>query len=258
MTASRGSRSQLNGGRPCVNAWSMLPCTFTTEVFARAGWDSITFDMQHGLHDYASVVACMQALQATAATPLVRVPWNEPGIIGKVLDGGAWGVICPMVNTREDAVALARSCLYPPLGERSNGPIRARGYDGGSDFHAKANAEVLILPQIETRTAVDNIGAILGVAGVSGFYVGPSDLGLSMGLAGTLDREEPDVIEIYAGLIKAAARQDLIAGIHCVSPGYAARMVAMGFSMVTVSSDVAALGGASRRLVDATRQAFAP
>lgn len=235
----------------------MLPCTFTAEVFARAGWDSVTFDMQHGLHDYASVVACMQALQATAAMPLVRVPWNEPGIIGKVLDGGAWGVICPMVNTPDDAAALARSCLYPPLGERSNGPIRARGYDGGPGFHAKANAEVLILPQVETRAAVGNIEAILDVAGVSGFYVGPSDLGLSMGLAATLDREEPEMLSIYAGLIEAAGRRGLIAGIHCVSSGYAARMVDMGFGLVTVSSDVAALAGASRRLVEATRQAFA-
>ncbi len=257
MTAGQGMRSRLNGGRPCINAWSMLPCTFTTEVFAKSGWDSITFDMQHGLHDYASVVACMQALQATAVTPLVRVTWNEPGIIGRVLDGGAWGVICPMVNTQDDAAALARSCLYPPLGERSNGPIRARGYDGGPDYHRRANAEVLVLPQVETRAAVDNIEAILDVAGVSGFYVGPSDLGLSMGLAGTLDREEPEVLAIFASLIEAASRRDLIAGIHCVSPGYAARMVGMGFGMVTVSSDVAALAGAARRLVDATRQACA-
>ena len=116
-------------------------------------------------------------------TPLVRVPWNEPGIVGKVLDAGAWGVICPMVNNVAEAKALVSYALYPPKGKRSNGPIRAGAYGAATPYQATANDEVLVIPMIETQEAIDNIDAICEVPGISGIYVGPSDLGLSLGMA---------------------------------------------------------------------------
>ena len=93
--------------------------------------------------------------------PLVRVPWNEPGIIGKALDGGAWGIICPMVNNKAEAQALATDCLYPPMGKRSNGPIRAAMYGEASNYQKIANDDVLVIPMIETQEGVDNIDEIL-------------------------------------------------------------------------------------------------
>ena len=147
-------------------------------------------------------------------TPLVRVPWNEPGIIGKVLDGGAWGVICPMVNNAAEAKALASLCLYPPKGKRSNGPIRAGAYGAATPYQKTANDEVLIIPMIETQEAIDNIDAILDVPGISGIYVGPSDLGLSLGLEPRLDREEPQVLKIYEKLSAACKKRGQFAGIH--------------------------------------------
>src|SRR4249919_321441 len=97
-------------GKVVVNAWLAIPSGFSAEVIAQCGFDSVTVDMQHGVQDYQSMVQCFQAMDKYPLTPLVRIPWNEPGIIGKVLDGGAWGVICPMVNTPAEAKALASSC----------------------------------------------------------------------------------------------------------------------------------------------------
>jgi len=247
-------KARLKAGRVCVNGWSILPSPFAAELLAQTGWDSITIDMQHGLHDYASAVSCIQAMQAHPVTPLVRVPWNEPGILGKVLDAGAWGVICPMVNTPADAIALTRACLYPPLGRRSNGPVRAAAYGGVTPYQQIANDEVLILPQIETREAVDNLEAILDVPGVSGVYVGPGDLGFSMGLPPILDREEPEILSIYEAIVRETSKRGLIAGVHNTTPTYAARMAAMGFRLVTVGSDSGFLGRAARDAVTATRK----
>ena len=248
-------RKRLQAGKTCVNGWSLLPSSFAVEFMAKVGWDSITVDIQHGLHDYRSAAECFQAMTGYPVTPLVRVPWNEPGIIGKVLDAGAWGIICPMINTAEDAKALVRASLYPPAGERSNGPIRAGGYGVPGAYQGFANDEVLILPQIETAQAVENLEAILDVPGVSGVYVGPSDLGFSMGLPPILDREEPEILAIYERVLAAAAARGKFTGIQNLTPAYAARMAQMGFGIVTVSSDVELLAFSAYTAVNATRAA---
>src|ERR1700745_751090 len=99
-------KKRLKAGKACVNGWLAIPSGFTAEVMAQAGWDSVTVDMQHGVQDYVTMVACFPAMQSHPVTMMARVPWNEPGIIGKVLDGGAYGVICPMINTKAEAEAL--------------------------------------------------------------------------------------------------------------------------------------------------------
>ena len=128
------------------------------------------------------MVQCFQAMGRHPVTPLVRVPWNEPGIVGKVLDGGAMGVICPMVNTRAEAEAFVAACRYPPAGQRSNGPIRAAMYGEAGIYQKTANDEILVIPMIETQEALDNLEAILDVPGIDMIYIGPSDLGFSLGL----------------------------------------------------------------------------
>jgi 4-hydroxy-2-oxoheptanedioate aldolase len=247
-------KERLSAGKTCINGWLTLPSSFSAEVMAQAGWDSLTIDIQHGLQDYQSAVVLIQAIQRFPVTPLVRVPGNDPGIIGKVLDAGAWGVICPMINTVEDARAFAQACHYPPLGSRSFGPIRARSYGGSVPYHDIANDQILVLPQIETRQAVDNVAAILDVPGISGIYVGPNDLGLSMGMRPILDREEPEVLSIYTVLLHETRRRGLIPGIHNASPAYAARMAELGFRLITVASDLALLGAAAREAVLTTRR----
>src|ERR1700735_3850439 len=155
-------------GKAAVNGWLAIPSGFSAEVMAQCGWDSVTVDMQHGIQDYQSMVQCFHAMQPHPVTPMVRVPWNEPGIIGKALDGGAYGIICPMVNTPDEARALVSYSLYPPKGVRSNGPIRAAMYGAASSYQETANDEILVIPMIETRQAIDNIDEILSVPGING------------------------------------------------------------------------------------------
>ena len=241
-------------GKAVVNAWLAIPSGFSAEVIAQCGFDSVTVDMQHGVQDYLSMVQCFQAMDKYPITPLVRIPWNEPGIIGKVLDGGAWGVICPMVNNAAEAKALASYSLYPPKGKRSNGPIRAGAYGEATPYQATANDEVLIIPMIETQEAIDNIDAILDVPGISGIYIGPSDLGLSLGLAPKLDRDEPQVLAIYRKLLDACKKRNLFAGIHNGTASYAARMINDGFRFVTIANDSGLMAMAARAAVAQTRK----
>ena len=221
---------------------------------AGCGWPSVTVDMQHGVQDYQSMVRCFQAMDKHPITPLVRVPWNEPGIIGKALDGGAWGIISPMCNSAAEAKALADACLYPPMGRRGNGPIRAAAYGVASSYQTIANSEVLVIPMIETREGVDNIDAILSVPGISGIYIGPSDLGLSLGMIPTLDREEPIIMEIYQKLLASRKKHGKFAGLHNGSPAYAAKMFKMGFQVATIANDSGLMAQAARAAVATARK----
>src|SRR3982750_5051223 len=174
-------------GKAVVNPWLAIPSGFSAEMIAQCGFDSVTVDMQHGVQDYLSMVQCFQAMDKHPITPMVRVPWNEPGIIGKVLDGGAYGVICPMVNTPQEARNLVSYAKYPPKGVRSNGPIRAGMYGSAGSYQQTANDDIVLLPMMETKTAIENMEAILDVEGINGVYVGPSDLRFSYGLTPKLD-----------------------------------------------------------------------
>ena len=138
-------KDSWKAGTPTVNGWLAIPSAFAAEMMAQLGFDSLTVDLQHGVQDYQSAVACFQGMQAHGPTPLARVPWNEPGIIGKLLDAGAQGLICPMVNTAAQAEAFVAACRYPPLGTRSNGPIRAGIYGEAGRYFYTAEAVLLIL-----------------------------------------------------------------------------------------------------------------
>lgn len=247
-------KARIASGKAAVNGWLAIPSGFSAEVMAQCGWDSVTVDMQHGVQDYQSMVQCFQAMQAHPITPMVRVPWNEPGIIGKCLDGGAMGIICPMVNNRAEAQALADACLYPPKGKRSNGPIRAAMYGEASNYQATANDEILVIPMIETQAGIDNIDEILSVPGISGIYIGPSDMGLSLGMIPILDREEPNILAIYQKLLDACKRHGKFAGLHNGSAPYAARMIQMGFRLVTIANDSGLMARAAKEAVATTRQ----
>jgi len=247
-----GLKTMWAEGRAAVNGWLGIPSAAATENMAQAGWDSLTVDMQHGLVDYQAAVSMLQAISLSDSTPLVRVPWNEPGIIMKLRDAGAYGVICPMVNSPEEAEAMVRAMRYPPDGERSFGPARAAWY-GGADYAEKANETLLALPMIETRRAVESLDAILATPGVDGIYVGPADLGLSYGYPARGDRDEPELREIIRGIAETAEKHGKAAGIHCGAPAYAREMIEWGFKLVTVQADSMLLNSAARRAVALTR-----
>jgi 4-hydroxy-2-oxoheptanedioate aldolase len=243
-------KARIAAGKAAVNGWLAIPSGFSAEVMAQCGWDSVTVDLQHGVQDYLSMVQCFQAMQGHPITPLVRVPWNEPGIIGKCLDGGAMGIICPMVSSAAEAKALADACLYPPVGKRSNGPIRAAMYGEASSYQATANDEILVIPMIETQAGIDNIDEILSVPGISGIYIG-----LALGMIPILDREEPVIMEIYDRLLDSCKRHGKFAGLHNGTAAYAARMIQKGFRFVTIANDSGLMARAAREAVQATRKA---
>lgn len=240
-------------GKAVINGWLAIPSGFSAEVIAQCGFDSVTVDLQHGVQDYQSMVQCFQAMQAHPVLPMVRLSWNEPSIVGKALDAGAYGIICPMINSKAEAEALVQYALYPPKGTRSNGPIRAAMYGEASSYQATANDEIIILPMIETRQAVENLEEILDVPGITGIYVGPSDLGFSYGLVPKLDREEPEILAIYDRLLNECGKRGLYAGVHCGTAAYAARAINMGFRMVSISNDSGIMAVAAKNAVTQAR-----
>jgi 4-hydroxy-2-oxoheptanedioate aldolase len=219
-------------------AWLSIPSSFAAELVARQVPDYVCVDMQHGIVDYQVAVTMLQAINASGATPIVRVPSNDSGIIGKVLDAGAMGVIIPMVNSVADARAAVAACRYYPEGNRSFGPMRAI-YSYGPDYYQYANAQVLCIPMIETKQAIEHIDDILSVPGINAIYVGPADLSVTLGLPPRLDN--PDVLEKVApDIATACTRHNIVAGIHATAR-LAAGHVKSGFRMITVSNDVSAL-----------------
>ena len=162
-------------GKVVVNGWLQIPSSFSAEVMANQGWDSLTIDMQHGAVDYPNALQMLQAISTTDVVPMARVNWNEPGQIMKILDAGSYGVICPMVSNRQQAEKFVQACMYPPKGYRSFGPLRGLIY-GGPDYGKHANNEILKLAMIETKEALDNLDNIMSTPGVDGIYIGPADL----------------------------------------------------------------------------------
>src|SRR5471030_568323 len=247
-------KARIAAGKASVNGWLAIPSGFSAEVMAQCGWDSVTVDMQHGVQDYQSMVQCFQAMQAHPVTPLVRVPWNEPGIIGKALDGGAMGVICPMINTKQEAENLVAYSKYPPRGTRSNGPIRSGMYGSAGTYQQTANDEIVLLPMMETKTAIENMESILDVEGINGVYVGPSDLRFSYGLTPKLDGDEPEILKIYEKIVKECGKRGLYPGIHCSGAYGAVRAINMGFKLVTLSNESGLMATYAKMQIAETRK----
>jgi 4-hydroxy-2-oxoheptanedioate aldolase len=246
-------KKKIADGVRCVGGWAAIPSAFATEIYAAQGWDSVTLDMQHGSLDVNDVVPMLQAINAGSdATPLVRVPWNDPSYIMRVLDAGAYGIICPMINTRAEAEVLVRSGRYPPMGERSFGPFRAAQY-AGADYWQHANEEVLLFAMIETRQAVSNLEEILSVKGINGVYIGPSDLSLSMGKTPTLDPTDKDVLTAMDIILKKTRQWGHIAGVHTDGPKTAHKRFEEGFQMCTILNDVRLLAAAAANMVREAR-----
>ncbi len=243
---------QWSRGEPAYGAWLSIPSSFTAEVMARQGFAYCCIDMQHGLVDYQVALGMLQAINLSPTVPLVRVPQNDFGMINKMLDAGALGVVVPMVNSADEARAAVRACRYPPDGARSFGPTRA-AYSAGPNYFGDANAAVACIPMIETREAVEGIEEILSVPGIDAIYVGPNDLSLSLGLGPGLDN--PGAYqEAHQRIAKACAAHGVVAGIHA-NPKLAPKHVDAGYRMITISSDVGSVAAGGARDLRSVREA---
>ena len=241
-------RSIWQGGGAAVNGWLAIANSFSAETMAQQGWDSLTVDLQHGMVDYQSMVPMLQAISTTETVPMVRVPWLEPGILMKVLDAGAYAVICPMVNTREDAQRLVAYTHYAPQGTRSFGPVRATLY-GGADYFQHANRTIVTFAMIETAQALDNLDAILSVEGLDAVYIGPSDLSISLGCKPSFDELEPKAEQAVAQILARAQHHGVTAAIHNGTPESALRRIQQGFQLVTISSDARLMAAGAQQVI---------
>jgi len=238
-----------------LNGWLSINSSFVAEIMAAQGYDSLTVDMQHGAIGYEGMLSMLQAMRASGVTPMVRVPWNQPADIMKALDAGAYGIICPMINTKEQAEEFVKCLRYPPRGERSFGPTRVN-FSAGPGYASEANDQVIGLAMIETAEAVKNISAIVSTPGLDGVYIGPADLSLGVTngrLAPGFDREEPEMVETIKKILTEAKALGLRAGIHCGSSAYAVRAINWGFDFTTISNDVRVLVSGASKMVAETR-----
>jgi 4-hydroxy-2-oxoheptanedioate aldolase len=211
----------------------------SAEIMAHAGFDWVCVDMQHGLMGHSQMIQMLQGISSTDTVPLVRVPRNEPGVIGRCLDAGAWGVIVPMVNTPEEARAAVAACRYAPAGIRSYGPVRANYY-AGFDYFERADHEVVCIVMVETRAAVDAVDEIASVAGVDAIYVGPADLSITLGLAPAPDQPDEIFTDALQRVLAACRRHDVVPGI-AGNATTAGKRLEQGFRFVEVASDAGLL-----------------
>ena len=226
--------------RPAFGVWGSIPSPLTAEIAAAVGSDYVCVDLQHGGADEQRMVAMFSAIEARGAVPLVRVLYNEPWMINRVLDLGAAGVIVPLVGTADDARRAVSGCRYPPHGVRSYGPLRAALTVGSADPERLA-AGVLCFVMVETREGLKNVEAIASTAGVDGIYIGPADLSLGLG-------REPghggEVLETAITRVReACVSAGIVPGMHCLGGGEEARArAADGFRLITVGVDASLLG----------------
>jgi 4-hydroxy-2-oxoheptanedioate aldolase len=211
--------------------------------------EAVTLDLQHGLFGTRGAVECIRAIELRGKAPLVRLPGHDPELIGFLLDAGVAGLIAPMVETTAEAEQLVAVCQYPPKGRRSHGPTRA-GLGRGGDAFALAEQQVLFA-MVETARALGTCEQIAAVDGLDGLFVGPGDLGISLGIGPGQDRGEPEITTALARVAKACKAVGKRCAVHAGSAQYAARMADQGYALVTVWVDVVAIGAS---LADAKAQ----
>jgi len=244
----------FNQGGSAINGWLQIPNSFTAELMANQNWDSLTLDMQHGVIDYSHAISMLQAISTTEVVPMARVNWNEPGQIMKILDAGAYGIICPMVSNRKEAENFVQACMYPPSGYRSYGPIRGLVY-GGPDYADEANNEILKFAMIETKESLANLDEIMQTPGLDGIYIGPADLSLAIGEKPSFDKPEGDpVYEVIMKILEHAKKNKIVAGIQNAQPEYADKMIKKGFQLVTIGTDQRFMTAAAKSALSIIRK----
>jgi len=223
-------------GKAAVGTWLALGSPIVAEIIAHIGFDWVVIDTEHGSINIETTQTIVQAISATDTVPIVRVPWNDPALIKRALDAGAYGLVIPMVNSREEAIRAVQASRYPPVGIRSYGGPRVRLY-GGTDYFEHANEEIAVIVQIEHIDAVNHIDEILSVAGVDAFFIGPMDLAASMGVKLGLDNPDPRHIEAVNRVLAVGKRHHVPGGILVGSSEAANQRIAQGFQFIGLSSD---------------------
>jgi 4-hydroxy-2-oxoheptanedioate aldolase len=252
MTSALSLAERLRSGETVFTAWCFLPSPLVAETIAREGFSTVVIDQQHGLWDTAAMLAAIAAVRQGGGAPVVRIPVGDFATASRALDFGADAVIAPMINTPADARAFVSAAKFPPVGERSWGPLRAMTFAGASDakaFLREANGRTATFAMIETQTAVDNVEAIAATDGIDALFVGPYDLSIALAKGAHVDPLAPAVEQVLDKVVAAARKAGKPAGLYCSDAEGALKGAARGFRFLAVGSDVGFLtAGAAAQL----------
>jgi 4-hydroxy-2-oxoheptanedioate aldolase len=248
-------KAALREQRRQIGLWSSLCSNVVAEVLAYAGYDWIVVDTEHAPSEPLQVLSQLQALATGTAEPVVRVAWNDPVLMKRLLDIGARSLLVPFVQSADEARAAVAATRYPPHGIRGvSVSHRANRFGRVPDYLHNAHQEICVLVQLETRVALGNLEAIAAIEGIDGLFIGPSDLAADLGHLG--NAAHPDVQAAIADActrIRAAGKP---AGILAPVEADARRYFEMGFTYVAIGSDVGLLSAGSTNLVARMREAI--
>lgn len=246
----------LKEGKKLTGAWLQTGSPIAAEIFARAGFDCLVADLEHGPGDIMTLIGQLHAMSRYDAVPLARAPWNDAVSIKRILDTGVYGLIVPYVNSREEAERAVRACKYPLEGTRgvAHSP-RAGGFGlGDRQYLDNANEQILVAVAVETLEAARNIGGILDTVGLDGIFVGPMDLSASMGFFN--NPGAPEVLETIGEIEKAVLASDKFLASMALDGNQAARMYERGYSLVISASDSMSLARLAAHTIKEFRQAY--
>jgi len=249
-------KARLKAGEPSIGTWLGLPSPEAAEQVARIGFDWLVVDSEHNAVDIRTLAQMFSAMASTQTAPMVRIPWNSAENFKRVLDAGAWGIVVPMVNSREEAERAVEATRYPPLGSRSVGGGRhAISFDGGAEeYFRRANEEILLVLQIEHALGVEHADEILSVPGVDACFIGPNDMAASMGigLGVPLESDHPQLIQAIEHVRTTCLANGVAPGIHCSDGAAVAARVAQGFQFCAMASEMKYLMGGLKADLGAT------
>ena len=227
---------KLKRGEVSLGSWLNLASPTAAELMARAGYEWLVVDAEHTAWDLDATAHAFRAIQAGGAVPLARTWSHDPTAIGRLLDAGAMGIVVPHVSTPEQAEAIASAMRYPPAGTRSAGS--GRGQFVIDDYRNQINDAVMVIPQIEDMEGVNNIEAIMSVEGVDVAYLGPNDLGISMGLSPDQHWKDPAHLEALEAVLEGARKCGKPAGLPVMDVDWGRRVIEQGFLMIDLSNDL--------------------
>jgi len=232
---------RLRTGETVFSAWTTLASPLVVEALAREGFAAVNLDAQHGMWEVASLIAGIGAVRAGGAAPLVRVPLEDFALVSRALDFGAEAIIAPMINDGADARRFVAAAKYPPLGERSWGPVRAMMLQGATapiDYLREANEGTLTMAMIETPAALNNVDDIASTPGIDCLFIGPYDLATSLSAGKAQDIAAPEVERAIDEICAAAKKAGKIPAIYCHNAQRALAMAERGFRFIGVYSDL--------------------
>ena len=245
-------KEKIGRGEPSIGTWVSSGSPLMAEVLSHAGFDWLTVDLEHNAIDMESLLACFYAIAPTDTVPFVRVPWNDPQILKRVLDVGAYGAVVPNIKDPEEAEQAVQACRYAPEGFRGMGTLRGRLY-GGPDYFEKANEEIAVILMIEDVEAVRRIEEICKVPGIDSLFIGPNDLASSLGVPTGFDNPHPDHKAAVRQVLETGKQYNLPVGIHCSGPEEVNRRIEEGFQWIAIVSDARFLAAGAQSALEQIR-----